>query len=201
MFANEQEKVPQIRFKGFYEDWKVNSLHKMVNIFDGVHQTPNYTDYGIKFLSVENIKTLNSTKYISKKDFKKDFKNPPQKGDIFMTRIGSVGVANIYKRRESVAYYVSLALIKPKSINSLFLFSSINTPQVQKEIWKRTLQVAFPKKINKEEIGKIKLKFPLLKEQFDIGGFFEKIDLQIKSIETTNIFHSIKQYFLQNLFC
>lgn len=44
----------------------------------------------------------------------------PEKGDILMTRIGDVGTTNVVQTKEKVAFYVSLALLKPKEINSYF---------------------------------------------------------------------------------
>ena len=36
-------------------DWEQRKLGDVVGVYDGVHQTPHYTDSGIMFLSVENI--------------------------------------------------------------------------------------------------------------------------------------------------
>ena len=47
------------------------------------------------FLSVENIHSLKSNKYISYEDFERDFKIFPEKGDVLMTRIGDIGTANV----------------------------------------------------------------------------------------------------------
>lgn len=54
-------------------------------MYDGVHQTPKYTDSGVMFLSVENISNLKSKKYISEEAFERDFKVYPTKGDVLMT--------------------------------------------------------------------------------------------------------------------
>ena len=69
------------------------------------------------FLSVEDITTLVSNKYISLEDFRRLYKVYPQKDDILMTRIGDVGTPNVVKSTDLLAYYVSLALIKPKKIS------------------------------------------------------------------------------------
>lgn len=51
-------------------DWVFIKLGEIADIYDGTHQTPNYTDNGIKFVSVENISSIYDTvKYISKEDF------------------------------------------------------------------------------------------------------------------------------------
>ena len=121
----EHTNAPALRFPEFRDEWNQNKLSDVVNVYDGTHQTPKYTNEGIKFLSVENIKTLNSNKYISKEDFIKEFKIHPEYGDILMTRIGDIGTPNIVNLKEPLAYYVSLALLKPININSYFLNSLI----------------------------------------------------------------------------
>lgn len=173
-----EKRIPRRRFKEFVGsgEWEEKKLGEVVDIYDGTHQTPNYTEEGIMFLSVENIKTLTSKKYISKQDFKKDFKVYPEKGDILMTRIGDVGTANVVKSSRPVAYYVSLALLKNNKLDSYFLKECIATKPVQMELWVRTLHIAFPKKINKNEIGNVSLPIPSLAEQEKIGHFFQKLD-------------------------
>lgn len=104
-------------------------------IYDGTHQTPNYVDKGIMFLSVENIKTLKSNKFISEKAFEKEFKNRPEKNDILMTRIGDIGTANVVIEDSPIAYYVSLALIKSK-LNPWFLQANIHSRFTQNELWR-----------------------------------------------------------------
>ena len=64
MFPKNGSSVPEIRFKGFTDAWEQRKLGEVADIYDGVHQTPIYTDSGIIFLSVENIGTLKSNKYI-----------------------------------------------------------------------------------------------------------------------------------------
>ena len=129
------------------------------------------------FLSVENITTLKSEKYISKEDFEKYYKIYPEKGDILMTRIGDVGTPNVVESNEKKAFYVSLALIKPIKIDSYFLSSNIRSTSFQKGLKERTLVTAIPQKINKDEIGKIDTLFPeKYDEQEKIGTLFAGLD-------------------------
>ena len=68
-----KEKAPVLRFKDTngkdYPAWEQRKLNEIASIYDGTHQTPRYTSNGIPFLSVENITTLQSSKFISEKDF------------------------------------------------------------------------------------------------------------------------------------
>lgn len=155
-------------------------MNDVSKIYDGVHQTPNYQPSGIMFLSVENINTLNSNKFISEEAFKKEFKQYPKKGDILMTRIGDVGTVNVVESSEPIAFYVSLALIKPVQVDSYFLENCIRSDSFQDGLGRKTLKTAVPMKINKEEIGTIILKEPIIaREQFLIGSFFRNIDSSI----------------------
>ena len=167
---------PKLRFKGFSDDWKLVNLGDIVNIYDGTHQTPNYQDSGVMFLSVENIATLKSEKYISKEDFQKNYKIYPQKNDILMTRIGDIGTPNVVEDNTPKAYYVSLALLKYKNANPYFLKNAILSDFVKKGLWERSLITAIPMKINKDEIGKVKIILPYKNEQQKIGTFFSNLD-------------------------
>ena len=170
------KKSPQLRFEGFTDDWEQRKLNEVSDIYDGTHQTPKYQDDGVMFLSVENIKTLTSNKFISREAFEVEFKIRPQRGDVLMTRIGDIGTANVVETDEDLAYYVSLALFKSEELNPYFLQASIYAPFVQDQIWKRTLHIAFPKKINKNEIGQVPINVPTLAEQTKIGSFFKQLD-------------------------
>ena len=173
----EKEKKPRIRFKGFTEVWEQRKLGEISNVYDGTHQTPNYKNEGIMFLSVENIRNLQSEKYISKEDFEKNFKIYPEKNDILMTRIGDIGTTNIVNDNTPKAYYVSLALLKPQKINSEFLNIAIQSEYVQKGLKKRSLLTAIPMKINKDQIGQVSVLCPKIeKEQCKIGKTFQKLD-------------------------
>ena len=130
------------------------------------------------FLSVENISTLQSNKYISAEAFARDYKVFPERGDILMTRIGDVGTPNVIETSAKIAYYVSLALLKPQSdIDSYYLCNVIQSPSFQKGLRDRTLLTAIPQKINKDEIGKVDILLPIsIDEQREIGQFFKSLN-------------------------
>ena len=145
-------------------------LNSVCDIYDGTHSTPNYTESGVKFASVENIGNLYATrKYISEKDFEK-YKIKPRIGDVMMTRIGSVGVCTVVDRNEALAFYVSLALLRPQldKVQSRFLKYAIESIHGRKELRKRTLINAVPIKINKDDIGKVTIPLPPIEIQREI---------------------------------
>ncbi|MFD2332595.1 restriction endonuclease subunit S [Cohnella sp. GCM10020058] len=178
--SNKITKSPQIRFAGFEDAWEQFKLSDVADYYDGTHQTPKYTHEGVKFISVENIKNIWETdKYISENDYEKQFKIKPQINDIFMTRItaGVIGDTALVEQDEPLAYYVSLALLRPKSIVPLFLEKYINSPPFKNELHMRIIHTAFPKKINLGDIGECGLWIPnSKKEQGQIGEFFKQLD-------------------------
>ncbi len=149
---------------------KYYTLNTVCNVYDGTHKTPKYTDSGIKFASVENIANPYATeKYISISDYEK-YKIKPQRNDLLMTRIGSIGVCTVIESDEPLAYYVSLALLRPDNsiLNSRYLKYAIESLHCRKELRKRTLVNAVPIKINMGDIGKITLPVPPLPVQSEI---------------------------------
>lgn len=175
-FCNEDvtKKIPDIDCS----EVKTLRLDEVAQIYDGTHQTPNYKDSGIPFISVENIKDIyGSKKYISEEDFNK-YKIKPQINDVFMTRIGSIGDCAIFDKQADLAYYVSLALIRPNTdiVISKYLKYVIESRFGRKELRKRTLVNAVPIKINKNDIGKIELPIPPLSVQENIVKILDRFD-------------------------
>ncbi|NTL48034.1 restriction endonuclease subunit S [Enterococcus faecium] len=193
---------PEIRFPGFTDEWEQVKLKDVATVFDGTHQTPKYTESGVKFVSVENIKTLETEKYISQEAYDSEYsKKQAEKGDVLMTRIGDIGTAKVIETDEPLAYYVTLALLKPNEIDSSFLAWLISSPEVQRNIWKRTLHIAFPKKINLGEINQIEMNVPSLEEQQKIGTFFKQLDDTIALHQRKlDLLKETKKGFLQKMF-
>ncbi len=176
----EKQNTPEIRFEGFTDPWEQRKLGDVAAVYDGVHQTPDYQDEGVMFLSVENIATLTSQKFISREAFARDYPVYPKRGDVLMTRIGDIGTSNVVETDEKLAFYVSLALLKPFDVDSYYLDKSLQSPSAKMELYRRTLHIAFPKKINKNQIAEVMLPIPRSRqEQEQIGALFRNLDTLI----------------------
>ena len=150
----------------------------MCEVYDGTHQTPDYKTSGVKFVSVENIKDLyGTTKYISESDFEK-YKIKPQTNDVLMTRIGDIGTPAIVTSDEPLAYYVSLALLRPNNdiIITEYLYHFISTRYFRKELNRRIIHTAVPIKINKNDIGKCMVTVPSVETQKRLVGILNRFD-------------------------
>lgn len=160
--------------------WEQRKLGDVAAVYDGVHQTPDYQDEGVMFLSVENIATLTSQKFISREAFARDYPVYPKRGDVLMTRIGDIGTSNVVETDDKLAFYVSLALLKPFNVDSYYLDKSLQSPSAKMELYRRTLHIAFPKKINKNQIAEVMLPIPRSRqEQEQIGALFRNLDTLI----------------------
>lgn len=167
-------------------DSKNIKLSDMAKIYDGTHSTPNYQENGIPFISVENISNIYGTnKFISKEDYKK-YKIKPEINDVFMTRIGTIGNCSVFEKQIDLAYYVSLALIRPNTeiILPKYLKYVIESNIGKDELYKRTLVHAVPIKVNKDEIGKIVLPVPSIDDQKKIISKLDKFESLTESISS-----------------
>lgn len=165
-------------------EWK--KMSEVCEIYDGTHQTPKYQSGGIPFISVENIKDIyGSNKYISLEDYE-SYKIKPKVGDVFMTRIGSIGVCAVFTKQADIAYYVSLALLRPNKeiLDSRYLKHFIESAIGKKELGKRILHNAVPIKINKSDIGKVKLLIPSLEEQHRIVSILDRFESLTTSLQS-----------------
>ena len=159
--------IPQLRFPEFDAEWKLKRLGDVTEIYDGTHQTPNYVKNGIPFYSVEQVTAndFTNTKFVTEDVYENERRRVViEKGDILMTRIGDIGTPRYVDWDVRASFYVSLALIKQSDkYNSEFFGQYISTETFKKELWNRTIHVAFPIKINLGEIGNCKAFFPSLK--------------------------------------
>ena len=150
----------------------------MAIISDGTHKTPNYTSSGVPFLSVQNISSgrleMGRAKYISRAEHNKLCERiAPQKGDILLCRIGTLGKAiKVYWDFE-FSVFVSLGVLRPiASEITDYIVSFINSPIGFH--WIQSVKVGggtHTYKINLNDIPQMLVCMPPLSEQKRI---FEK---------------------------
>ena len=175
------------RLPGFSEEWEVKRLGDLAIIKDGTHQTPKYVESGIPFFSVEHVTSgdFKNTKFISEQEHRfltRSFKIA--KGDILMTRIGSIGDCKLIDWDVEASFYVSLALLRIHPGNSAsYITQYSKSDAFQKEVELHSLQSAIPKKINLGPISSVRIEIPPLSEQTAIATLLSDMDAELAELE------------------
>ena len=124
------------------ESWKWASVSALATkVTDGVHKKPNYVDQGVPFLTVKSLTagkgiSFEVNNFISEKDHEEFIKRTsPEKGDLLVTKDGTLGVIRLIDTDRVFSIFVSLALIKPKDRKmSRYLLYALQSPVVQKQM-------------------------------------------------------------------
>ncbi|NPS34810.1 restriction endonuclease subunit S [Helicobacter pylori] len=166
-------------------NWQRVRLGDIAHIFDGTHQTPQYTHYGVAFFSVENIVSDKPSKFISQQDYlTATNQNRPEYNDILLTRIGTIGVSKVVNWNYPFSIYVTLAVIKQsKYFNSYYLHYFIQSNFFQKELKNNSLLQAIPSKINMNELKKCEVILPPLNEQIAIANILSGLDRYLCALD------------------
>lgn len=188
------------------EDWDVKKLSEITTyINDGTHFTPNYVKNGIPFYSVENVSSndFENVKYITNEEHQSLLKRcHPERGDILLTRIGTLAKTRLIDWDIDASIYVSLALIKlNKNILSSFVYAFTKTDIFMREVEKRSLVNATPQKINMDEIKNVPIIISNdMKEQVDLANIYLSLEGDLNKL-TKQLFklENIKVGMMQEL--
>lgn len=169
--------------------WTRGRLSELCDVItDGTHYTPHYVTRGIPFYSVENV-TANEfrrVKQISAEEHRRLSKRcRPRRGDILMTRIGSLADTKLIDWDVDASIYVSLALLRPgRQVDPGFLYAYTKSRQFVKDVEDRALLWAIPKKINMGDIGLVPVAYPVRRdEQAAIGDVVHDAAQRVGALE------------------
>ena len=177
-------------------------------IKDGTHQTPTYTDdsvNGYMFLSSKDVTTgkidWTHLKYIPEELHNELYARiAPRKGDILLAKNGTTGIAAIVDREEVFDIYVSLALLRPIEINSVYLWAAINSAETKQQFDSSLKGIGVPN-LHLGEIKKARIIVPPVELQNQFAAFVEQTDkskLEVqKSLEKLEL---LKKALMQKYF-
>jgi type I restriction enzyme S subunit len=172
------------------EEWNILPLSDLCrSINDGTHFTPTYVSQGVPFYSVENVTAneFTDTKFITEAENALLIRRcKPEKGDILMTRIGSLGDTKLLDWDVNASIYVSLALLKlNERACPEYVYRYTQSSAFVRDVEKRSLLNAIPKKINLGDIGEILIPVPrALPEQRAIAGALSDVDTLIGALDS-----------------
>ena len=207
MFPKNGAKVPELRFKGFTEDWKERKVSEITDSHkQGFYTKESYNENKKYYLlrgtdMTSNKLILKDTPKInaSEKDYE-DFK--VLKDDFLIVRSGTVGTYAIVKSDITAifgSYLINFRFNQSIVLNEffgLFYQSSLFKSQLNKIIQKSSNV-----NINAENIKSTNIKFPTIEEQQKIGDYFSNLD-EIISLHQRklDLLKEQKKGFLQKMF-
>ena len=176
----EQREVPQIRFKGFTDDWEQRKLDEITDVRDGTHDSPKYLESGKAFITSKNVRDGNiifdDFEYISEEDFNNiNKRSKVDKNDILMGMIGTIGNIALIKEKPDFAIK-NVALIKDISkINYLYNYYALQSQFVINQM-NIGLDGGTQKFLSLNKIRELNIMVPLDSEQSKIGELFTNLD-------------------------
>jgi type I restriction enzyme S subunit len=179
------------RLAGFSGEWEVKKFKDVTDLITcGIAATPEYVNEseGVPFLSSTNVKngqiSWNNFKFISKELHNQLYKNnPPLKGDILYSRVGTIGEAAIVDVDFEFSIYVSLTLIKTSELNNEFLKQLLNSNTYKKLANNTVLMGGGVGNLNVNVVREFPISFPSIEEQTAIATILSDMDAEISQLE------------------
>lgn len=209
MFPQDGEKVPQIRFEGFTEDWEQRKLSDIYgsigNAFVGT-ATPYYVEQGHFYLESNNVKdgqiNHNSEVFINDEFYEKQKDKWLRTGDMVMVQSGHVGhAAVIPEELDNTAAHALIMFRNPKEeIEPYFLNYEYQTDKAKKKIENITTGNTI-KHILASDMQEFVVDVPKYEEQKVIADYFRNLDHLITLHQRKcDELKEVKKFMLQNMF-
>ncbi|CDG04847.1 restriction endonuclease subunit S [Lactococcus lactis] len=201
MFPKNVEKVPELRFAGFADDWEERKFSDFTKLSQGLQIaiSDRFTEAGPNkefYITNEFLNPNNTKKYYIENPSKNVIANT---NDILMTRTGNTGkvVTNTKGAFHNNFFKIDY---DPKKISKLFLYFLLTSIPIQKEILIRAGTSTIPD-LNHKDFYKIKVYLPIFEEQQRIGSFFKQLDDTIALHQRKlDLLKEQKKGFLQKMF-
>ena len=205
MFPQKGESVPRVRFTGFTDCWKDYELSRVAEITSGgtpKTDNPKYWNGSIDWYSPTEIGKKSfvdgSKKKITEEGLNKSSAKilPAHKTILFTSRAGIGDMAIL--RKEAATNQGFQSFVMKDNFHVYFTYSM--REKIKKYALKHSAGSTFLE-ISGKTLGKIKIKYPLFKEQEKIGNYFKKLDeiiaLHEQKLET---YQELKKAMLQKMF-
>ncbi len=194
-----EKKVPELRFKGFVDDWEQRQLRKLAD-FNPNADLPGFFEY-VDLESVVGTDMI-SHRTESKATAPSRAQRLAQKGDVFYQTVRPYQKNNYLfdLPYDNYVFSTGYAQLRPKG-DSYFLLSKLQEERFVSDVLNRSTGTSYPA-INSNDLADIEVMVTLnIDEQRQIGNFFKQLDntitLHQRKLEQLK---RIKQAFLQQLF-
>lgn len=163
-------------------------------IVDGAHKTPSYASAGVPFLVVENLTRgpgidFSDTRFVTEADHKELFKRAnPERGDVLVSKDGTLGVARFIDTDIEFSLFVSVALLKPNRelLSGKYLRYFFDSTGFRRRIGQKTSGSAI-KHIHLVDFRSTEIPLPPLRKQEEIADTISEIDSsRIRALQKLN---------------
>ncbi|AWM74969.1 restriction endonuclease subunit S [Lactobacillus kullabergensis] len=208
LFPKHDAKIPELRFKGFEDEWEPKYLGKL-GFFESGNGFPKNEQgkkIGIPFFKVSDLgssfKLTKAKNYVAPEQIKSNkwkVIDPTKNGAIVFAKIGAAIFLN-RKRLVMKPFLIDnnlMAYVISENVNRNFVMANIQMINFSKFV-----QVGAIPSINSGDLKKIKISQPInLSEQQKIGNLLSKVD-QLIELENKKLqdFQQVKKCLLQNMF-
>ncbi|MGO1432960.1 MAG: restriction endonuclease subunit S [Ruoffia tabacinasalis] len=197
--AKEERRQPELRFKGFTDDWEQRKLGDLgkVSMNKRIFKDQTFESGDVPFYKIGTFGGVPDA-YISRELFE-DYKSKypyPTKGDILISASGSIGRTVVYQGGDEYFQDSNIVWLNHEGrIDNKFLNQFYSIVK-----WEG-LEGSTIKRLYNKNILETSIKLPTLTEQKKIGGFFDKfdkiIDLHQRKLDQLN---QLKESLLQQMF-
>ena len=175
-----KKKVPELRFKGFTDDWEERKLGQYTKLITKGTTPKDKTGIGdVNFVKVENITNgkiypINKIKQNEHDNYLK--RSRLEEKDILFSIAGTLGrTAIVNKSILPANTNQALAIIRGYDFDTNFLITSL-AGNVVKEYIQRNPTVGAQPNLSLEQVGNLLVNTPNAEEQQKIGSFFKQLD-------------------------
>ena len=197
MFPKNGEKVPELRFAGFADDWEERKLGEYVNFLNGrAYKQSELLDKGkYKVVRVGNFNT-NDRWYYS--DLELDQDKYAHKGDLLYLWATNFGPEIWSEEKVIYHYHIWKLELLNNNLDKQYLYTWLVT---DKERIKQNTNGTTMVHVTKGNMEQRDFQFPGLNEQQKIGSFFKQLDKTIALHQRKlDLLKEQKKGFLQKMF-
>lgn len=201
--------VPEVRFKGFTDDWEQHKLEEIAEFYNG-DRGPNYpkpseiVEQGVPFINAGDLINghidYRNCKHITSDKFNQLNGAKLKINDIVYCLRGTIGKNGLVNSDANATIASSLVCIRPVKLRPLFLFQILNS-SIEERQRKMVDEGAAQPNISATNLKKFLIPVPNDNEQEKIGEVFSKLNhlitLQQRKLEQLK---QLKKALLQQLF-
>jgi type I restriction enzyme S subunit len=160
------------------------------SVTDGDHNTPQFSESGIKFIFVGNVSSgklhFNNSKKVTEAYFNSlKPHRVPERGDILYSAVGAtLGIATVVDTDEPFCFQRHIAILKPnrKIVESRYVWHMLNSQTVFEKTWSSTTGTAQPT-VPLRAIRELPLPLPTISEQRRIVSYLDDLFAKVYELK------------------